>query len=66
MDTLSRLNLDAIDIENQMDRYISEDKIEFIPELQFELDALQKKIQLLQKQRLRNKIKHIDWGLLSS
>lgn len=57
MDTLSRLNLEAIDIENQIDRYCDDNQMEFIPELQIELEAIQKKIHALENKQRREKKK---------
>lgn len=57
MDTLSKYILDQIEIDTQMDRYIQDNQMEFIPELQIELEAIQKKIHALENKQRREKKK---------
>ena len=65
MDILSRLNLEQIDLENQIDRCIEDETPQFLPELQLELESIQRKIHLMEGKKRRDKIKKCSWDLFS-
>lgn len=64
MDTISKINLEIMDLENSIERCIDDNTLEFIPDYQEQIDYLTNKLKKLEssdRRKKTNKKMGVDW-----